>query len=120
MVVVILVLSILAIGLPMLLKPYHQNSYIVIKVDNKMVKKIPMNNTNESKKYDFNFNNHVAYIETENGKVRMLEMSKALCPNGICSKTGWINETYQSIVCLPNKITVTIEGGKSTEIDVIP
>lgn len=104
----------------MLSKSNSQNSNIIIKVDNKLVKKIPMINSNESKRYDFNFNNNIAYIEAKNGKVRMLEMSKKLCPNGICSKTGWIDKTYQSIVCLPNKITVTNEGGKSDEIDVIP
>ena len=119
-VVVILLLSLLAIGIPMLSKSNHQNSNIIIKVDNEVVKKIPMNNSNESKKYDFNFNNHIGYIETKNGRVRMLELSKELCPNGICSKIGWIDKTYQSIVCLPNKIIVTIEGGKSDEIDVIP
>ena len=119
-ILVILLLSFLAIGIPMLSKSNHQNSNIVIKVDNKLVKKVPMNNSNESKRYDFNFNNNIAYIESKNGKVRMLEMSKELCPNGICSKTGWIDKTYQSIVCLPNKITVTIEGAKSDEIDVIP
>ena len=119
-ILVILLLSFSAIGIPMLSKSNSQNSNIVIKVDNKLVKKVPMNNSNESKRYDFNFNNNIAYIEAKNGKVRMLEMSKKLCPNGICSKTGWIDKTYQSIVCLPNKITVTIEGAKSDEIDVIP
>ena len=119
-ILVILLLSFSAIGIPMLSKSNSQNSNIVIKVDNKLVKKVPMNNSNESKRYDFNFNNNIAYIESKNGKVRMLEMSKELCPNGICSKTGWIDKTYQSIVCLPNKITVTIEGAKSDEIDVIP
>jgi len=119
-VIVIVLLSLLAIGIPMLSKSNHQTSNIVINVDNKVVKKIPMNNSNESKRSDFNFNNHTGYIEAKNGRVRMLEMSKELCPNGICSDTGWIDKTYQSIVCLPNKIIITIEGGMKSEIDVIP
>ena len=119
-VIVIVLLSLLAIGIPMLAKSNHQNSYIVINVDNKVVKKIPMNNSNESKRYDYNFKNNIGYIEVKNGRVRMVEMSKELCPNNICSDTGWIDKTYQSIVCLPNRIIVTIDGGKSDEIDVIP
>ena len=119
-VVVILLLSLLAVGIPMLVKSNHQSSSIIIKVDNAVVKKIPMNYSNESKKYDFNFNHHIGSIEAKNGRVRMVELSKALCPNGICSKIGWIDKAHQSIVCLPNKITVTIEGGNSDEIDVIP
>ena len=119
--IVIVLLSLLAIGIPMLLKePNPQTSNIVISVDNNVVRKIPMNNSNVSERYDFNFNNHIGYIEAKNGRVRMLEMSKELCPNSICSDTGWIDKTYQSIVCLPNKIIITIEGGKKSEIDVIP
>ncbi|WP_282433973.1 NusG domain II-containing protein [Desulfosporosinus lacus] len=33
-----------------------------------------------------------------------------MCPKSICSDTGWIETAYQSIVCLPNQITVRIEG----------
>lgn len=118
-VVVILLLSFSAIGILMLSKSNHQNSNIIIRVDNKVVKKIPMNNSNESKSYDFNFNHEIGHLEAKNGSVRMLEMSKELCPNGICSDTGWISKTYQSIVCLPNKIIVTIEGSENEEIDII-
>lgn len=118
-VAVILLLSLLSMGIMTLTKS-SQNGNILIKVDNKLVKKVPINNSGKSKTYDFNFNGNTAYVESKDGKVRMLEMSKELCPNGICSKTGWIDQTYQSIVCLPNKIVVTIEGQQEGEIDVIP
>jgi len=44
-------------------------------------------------------------------------MNKEICPNAICSDTGWIDKGYQSIVCLPNNIVVTIEGNKDEGID---
>jgi len=47
----------------------------------------------------------------------MLEMSKETCPNSICSDTGWIDKIYQSIVCLPNNIIVTIESVEEETID---
>jgi len=37
-------------------------------------------------------------------------MLEALCPNLQCVHQGWISKSYQSIVCLPNKMIVTIEG----------
>jgi len=119
---VILFLSFVSIGIMMFSKSNAPNSNVVIKVNDKVVKEIPMNNSSESKIYDFNFNDHIGQVELKNSKVRILEMSRDLCPNGICSKTGWIDKTYQSIVCLPNKITITIQGGKEKgdEIDVIP
>lgn len=114
---VLLILSILPTGIVMLAKSNKGNSSIVIKVDNKIEKKIPLRNLSESKTYEFNFNNNIGYVEVKDGKVRMLEMDKEICPNAICSDTGWIDKGYQSIVCLPNNIIVTIEGSKEEVID---
>lgn len=114
---VLLLLSILPAGVLILAKSNNQNSNIVIKVDNNVVKEIPLTNIKESKTYEFNFKNNVGYVEVKNRKVRMLEMDKKICPNAICSDTGWIDKGYQSIVCLPNNIVVTIESSKDAGID---
>lgn len=44
-------------------------------------------------------------------------MKSATCPNQICVHTGRISKEGQSIVCLPNKVTVTVTGGGSSDID---
>jgi hypothetical protein len=115
--VVLVIFSILPAGIAMFAKSNNENSTIVIKVNNKVEKKIPLNNLNESKIYEFNFNNNIGYVEVKNGRVRMVEMNKEICPNVICSDTGWIDKTYQTIVCLPNNIVVTIEGAKDDGVD---
>lgn len=43
----------------------------------------------------------------ETGKVRVTEST---CPDKVCARTGWISRPGQSIVCLPNKVVVRIEG----------
>lgn len=101
----------------MLAKSGKESSDIVIKVDNKVEKKISLNKIKESKIYEFGFNSNIGYIEVKDGKVRMLEMDKKICPNAICSDTGWIDKGYQSIVCLPNNIVVTIEGNENEVMD---
>ncbi len=116
-IVVLLVLSILPAGVVMIAKANNKKSNIIIKVDNKVEKKIPLNNINESKIYEFTFNNNNGYVEVKNGKVRMVEMDKEVCPNAICSDTGWVDKGHQSIVCLPNNIVVTIEGVDKEVID---
>lgn len=116
-IVVLLIISILPTGLIMLAKSNKENSTIVIKVENKVEKRISLNKINESKTYEFGFNDNVGYIEVKDGKVRMLEMDKEICPNAICSDTGWIDKGYQSIVCLPNNIVVTIESSENEFID---
>lgn len=40
-----------------------------------------------------------------------VQMTYSSCKNQICVKEGKINQTNQSIVCLPNKVVLTIQGG---------
>jgi len=42
-------------------------------------------------------------------KGRRVRMKEAHCPNQICVKEGWISSGV--IVCLPNKVVVTVGGG---------
>lgn len=115
---ILLILSIASIGI-IKLQSGDEKNFIVIKINNKIEKKIDFDDKVENI-YDFTFGNNTGYLEVKNGKVRMLEMDRAICPKAICSNTGWIQSTYQSIVCLPNKITVTIEGSSNDqEIDFV-
>ncbi|SHI07600.1 NusG domain II-containing protein [Clostridium intestinale] len=113
----LLILSFLPLGIFMVVKGDKKSGDIIINIDNKIVKKVPLNQSSESITYQIDFNNNTGYIEVKDGKVRMLEMSKEICPNSICSDTGWIDKIYQSIVCLPNNIIVTIEGVEEEAID---
>lgn len=46
-------------------------------------------------------------------------VSYASCPDHICVNTGWIEYEGEMIVCLPNKIVVTIIGGEESEVDAV-
>lgn len=37
---------------------------------------------------------------------------EADCPNGLCIQEGRVSRTGESLVCLPHRLTVTIEGGE--------
>ena len=52
----------------------------------------------------------------ENGQAWL---SEANCPDHICVKQGKIHYTGQVITCLPNRLTVTVEGGESNGIDLV-
>ena len=62
-----------------------------------------------------NRNGHMNKITIKGGKV---QVSKSSCKNQICVKQGSISTTHQSIVCIPNRVVVSIEG-KDGEYDVI-
>jgi hypothetical protein len=58
----------------------------------------------------------VSKVEIDHGKVRMLSSP---CPDKICERTGWISDSRVPIVCLPQRISVRIEGAQHGEIDEI-
>ena len=57
-------------------------------------------------------------IETENGKNVLVikdgyaDITDATCPDGLCERQRKINESGETLVCLPNKVTVTVIGGE--------
>ena len=55
-------------------------------------------------------NGHTNKFTIKNGYVQMTYSS---CKNHICIEKGKINQTNQSIVCLPNKVVIEIQGGSS-------
>lgn len=58
--------------------------------------------------YPFQFQKGEGAIEIRDGKVRMLEMDRLICPEGICSDTGYTDSAFKSIVCLPNRLILTV------------
>lgn len=61
-------------------------------------------------------NGHTNKVVIEGGKVYM---EHASCKNQICVNTGKISRAGQSIVCLPNRVSVTIEGKGGQEYDAV-
>ena len=55
-------------------------------------------------------NGHTNKFSIKDGYV---QMTYSDCKNQICVNKGKINQTSQSIVCLPNKVVITIQGGDS-------
>ena len=52
----------------------------------------------------------------ENGRAWIAE---ADCPDGLCVKQGMISQKGQSVICLPHKLVVVIEGGETAKIDAV-
>jgi len=46
-------------------------------------------------------------IRIKDNKVRVTYSD---CPEKICEKTGWISNVGEIIVCVPNKVIITIDG----------
>ena len=67
-------------------------------------------------------NNFVVIGDEENYNVLVISggeayIEEASCPDNICVKSGKVSLEGQTIVCLPNKVVISIEGGKSSGLD---
>jgi len=78
----------------------------VIRQNNIIIKTIDLDKLKESQeiKIDGDFHNTILL---ENGRIRFED---ADCPDLVCVKTGWLDKNGQMAVCLPNKVSVKIEG----------
>jgi hypothetical protein len=57
------------------------------------------------------------YLEVEHGRIRV---QSADCPDGICIRQGWVSGGLLPIVCLPNGLVVTFDGGGSgLDVDAV-
>ena len=64
----------------------------------------------------FPLNGGTNILVIENGAAYL---SDANCPDQLCVKMGKIRYTGQTITCLPNKLTVTVEGGEDDGVDFV-
>lgn len=85
----------------------------VVYYDNEEVLKIDLTNKNE-RTYDVKGYNGNVKLYTKDGMIKVVEEKS---PKHLCSKTGYISKSYESIVCLPNKVVVKIVA--DTDIDTI-
>ncbi len=51
-------------------------------------------------------------IKTSDNKIKVEEENS---PNHICSKQGYIENSYEVLVCLPNKVVIKIEDNKKID-----
>lgn len=100
---IVLILAIALVGLCLLFfngRKTSPGSSVVVEVDGKTVASYPLDTDGV-----FVLNGGTNTLEIKDGRARI---SDADCPNMQCVRQGWISRGGQSIVCLPNKLIVTV------------
>ena len=88
-----------------------QGNTVKIEVDSKTAASFPLD---ENRSYSVKKNGRVTNIvEIKDGKV---SVSAADCPDKICVKHREISKSGESIICLPNKVVISIES-QENEVD---
>ena len=109
---VILALLLLAGGLALALRLGREaGGQAVVRVDGRVTER---HSLTKNGVYPLNGGTNILVIE--NGEAWL---SEADCPDHLCVKMGKIRYNGQTITCLPNRLTVTVEGGESNGVDFV-
>ena len=86
--------------------------YAVVEVNGETVVQLSLA---EDTVYDIEIENEVTNtLKIENGEAKMIS---ADCPDKICVNHRSISKNNESIICLPNKVIITIVSDAESDID---
>ena len=111
---IIVVASLLVLAITVLLVinlTKTKGSYAEVVVDGEVVGKYPLD---EDGVYSLNGGTNTLTI-----KDRVAYMSYSDCPDHTCENTGKVKHVGQTIVCLPNHLTITIIGESNDSVDFV-
>lgn len=110
----LLVAATLFAGIRLYGKMTTTEAVAVVTVDGKEYGRYPLekNHTETIHLSDGSYNT----FEVKDGYVSMTDAS---CPDQICVNHSRISKKNETIVCLPDKVVITVENGEEAEIDVL-
>lgn len=108
--IVICIILISSIGVFSYMKIAQGNHHIAeIKQDGKILKTIDLDKVSGNQVLKIYYDStHYNTISIEKGRIKITD---ADCPDKICVKSGWISQAGETIVCLPHKLIIKIQGG---------
>ena len=89
----------------------QDGGYVSVQVDGETVMELPLS---EDARVVLGEGGHTNTLVIRNGTAQVVE---ADCPDQICVNHGAIRYAGESIVCLPHKLVVSVEGGQESGID---
>jgi len=110
-IVLIIALLIVSAALFIVFTNGEEGATAVVAVNGQEVERYPLADDGV-----FPLNGGTNILVIENGEAYLED---ANCPDKLCVRMGKISKTGQCITCLPNKLTVTIEGAGEAEVDLM-
>ena len=84
---------------------------VTVQIGGKVVMELPLN---EDTQIILGEGEHTNTLVIRDGTAQVAEAS---CPDQICVRQGAIRYAGESIVCLPHRLAVTVEGGPPPDLD---
>lgn len=109
LIAVLLLAGLIALGVSRRNAP--KGEVAVVRVEDRVIGRYPLSVDGE-----FPLNGGTNVLVIEDGTARI---DRADCPDKICVNQGRVRRGGQIITCLPNRLTVTIEGGSPGGPDLV-
>ena len=103
--VIILFISVV-LGIFAVRSTFGTAEVVTVKQGDKIIEKISLGDVSEP--YEIRLSGNTVLVEKDG-----VSMKGADCPDKCCVQMGKITRSNESIICLPNKVIVEIEGKKS-------
>ena len=106
------ILAVILVAFAVITLTKQDGAYVVVKVDGEEVATYSLS---EDGKYELNGGTNILRIE--GGKAYLTD---ANCPDHLCVNQGKIDQTGETITCLPNRLTVTVVGADDdTDVELV-
>ncbi|WP_130850422.1 NusG domain II-containing protein [Intestinimonas timonensis] len=86
-----------------------------IVLNNELVAELPLSDQDEPVTIEVPGARYPITVEAERGQIRVAHSD---CPSQDCVHTGWVSRSGGQIVCLPNRLVITVTGG-TAEADAV-
>jgi hypothetical protein len=85
-----------------------------ITLDGEVVRQIDLSRVTEADTFTVEGPAGTNTIQVEPGRIRV---EQADCPDQICVHQGWIDDGVVPIVCLPNRLVITLKTAAADQFD---
>lgn len=105
------ILAVILIAFAVIELTKEEGASVVVRVNGAMVAEYSL-----SKNGEYALNGGTNILRIENGKAYLVS---ATCPDHLCVNQGKIDQNGETITCLPNRLTVTVQGGEAADVELI-
>ena len=105
------IVAVIAIAIAVLSLTKKDGDYVIVRVDGNEVAKYSLSQDGE-----YSLNGGTNILRIENGKAYLVS---ANCPDNLCVKQGKVDQSGETITCLPNRLTVTVYSKTEGDVELV-
>jgi len=98
---------------------HAENGTVIISSDGEAVQEISLASAGNNEAFTFSHNGITLTLTLNPDGEAGVQITASDCPNGDCIRTGRITRSGESIVCLPARTVISLQGGTESGVDAV-